>query len=145
MSPVLSVMMLPLPPSSRDNSRTRSATGTLWPVSWPPLKAHHARSCGCAVGAFDSVGVSVARFCLLKFGTVLRDHQLIHWKMLGFTVERQTETIPPKLLKQVLPLKQALILAKLLQRIEYRFVYLRFNIESFGVEPVRCSRDLIVS
>ncbi len=59
--------------------------------------------------------------------------------MLGFTVERQTETIPQKLLKQVLPLKQALILAKLLQRIEYRFVYLRFNIESFGVEPVRCS------
>src|SRR6266478_4083690 len=52
-----------------------------------PPEAHHARSCGCAVGAFDSVRVSVARFCLLKFRTVLRDHQLIHWKVLGFAVE----------------------------------------------------------
>src|SRR6266436_8429753 len=106
-------------------------------------KSHH----GCsytAVRTCESVGVNVARYCLLKFGTVLRDHQLIHAKMLGFAVELQSETIRQKLLKHVLPLTQALILAELLQRIKHRFVYLRFNVVSFRVEPVRCSRDLIV-
>jgi hypothetical protein len=38
--------------------------------------------------------------------------------MLGFAVERQSETIRQKLLKHMLPLKQALIFTKLLQRIK---------------------------
>jgi len=51
--------------------------------------------------------------------------------MLGFAVERQSETIRQKLLKHVLSLKQALIFTKLLQRIKHRFVHLRVNIVSF--------------
>jgi hypothetical protein len=46
-----------------------------------------------AVGAFDSVGVGIARFCLLKFGTVLRDGQRIYRKVFGLAVKRQLATI----------------------------------------------------
>ena len=45
----------------------------------PHAHTDYAHVCA-AIKAFDSVGVSVAGFCLLKFGTVLRDDQRINGK-----------------------------------------------------------------
>ena len=92
-----------------------------------------------AIKVFHSVGVSVIRFCLLKFGAILRDDQRIYWKYFGFAVERQLEAVFQKRLKHASVFKLALIIAKLLHHIDCRFFCFGIDIVQLRNEPVRCS------
>ena len=96
-------------------------------------------SYGDAVRAFESVGVSVARYRPLNLQAVPCNDQRIYWNFFGVVVDRQLEAIRQKRLKHAPRLKETLIWAKLLQLGNYRFVDFRINIVSFRVEPVRPS------
>ena len=97
-----------------------------------------------AVRAFDSVGVSVAGFCLLKFGTVLRDDQRINGEFFCLVTQPQLESIREQRLNPQSNLLPPLVGRKFLQFFDERVLLLRVNIVSFGVDPAWSSRNLKV-
>src|SRR5438105_15342752 len=101
-------------------------------------------SARAAAKAFDSVGVSVARFCRMDFGAVLRDDQRKHGKVSGFAVKRELKAIGQKCLEHERPSTDAINPATLLHLVNRRFSDFRINIEALQVQPVWPSGDLVV-
>src|SRR5207244_7375522 len=72
-----------------------------------------------ALKIFHSVGVGIAGFCLLDFGTALCDDQHIRWKFFAFAMECQLEAVHQERLKHWLLFNATLIEGQLAQLIGY--------------------------
>src|SRR5580700_998906 len=104
----------------------------------------NATGSGDAIGAFESVGISVARLRLMKFGTALCKDQSVNGEVSGFAVERQFEAVGQDLLKHPRLFRHVVIEALLARIVVTRTVFPRLEIVFLGVQPVRCSDDAIV-